>query len=99
MSAQIVQMRQQADPDALRTELITAALELASTVTQAAAALPPATLAEAAGALLAETRCTELDRPAQLVVQAVAGALLLEWTHSALDDGELPDDDPEEIAA
>ena len=75
MSAQIVQMRQQADPDALRTELITAALELASTVTQAAAAVAPATHAGAGGARHPATPCPGLVRPAPRVGRVDAAAL------------------------
>ena len=63
---------------------------------QEATAMPPESLAEAAAELLAETRNAEMARPAQLVLQAVAGALLTEWTHGALDAADPPgDDDPE----
>ena len=66
--------------------------------TQAAAAIPPESLAEMAAELIAETRDTDMTRPARLVLQAVAGALLAEWTHSALDAvDEPPDDDPEGV--
>lgn len=76
--------------------LIDATWRVAAAMTQAATAMPPESLAEAAAELLAETRNAEMARPAQLVLQAVAGALLTEWTHGALDAADPPgDDDPE----
>ena len=54
-------------------------------MTQAATAMPPESLAEMAAELLAAARGGELARPAQLVLEAVASALLTEWTNGALD--------------
>ena len=76
--------------------LIDATWRVAAAMTEAATAMSPESLAASAAELLAETRGGELSRPAQLVLQAVAGALLTEWTHGALDAADPPgDDDPE----
>jgi hypothetical protein len=93
---EVFRIRPSAQEEAERAAaaLIDATWRVAAAMTQAATAMPPESLAEAAAELLAETRNAEMARPAQLVLQTVA--LLTEWTHGSLDAADPPgDDDPE----
>jgi hypothetical protein len=91
-------IRPQLEAERAAAALVDATWKLAGAMTEAATTMPPESLAEAAAKLLAETRGGELSRPAALVLEAVAGALLTEWTHGALDEADPPGDDDPELA-